>query len=75
MFKSIHKISLLIIFFYLTSTSILQAEVIEKIDIQGNKRISSETIRMFAAVSTGDDLFENDLNEILKNLYNSNFLI
>ena len=28
---------------------------------------------MFAAVSTGDDLFENDLNEILKNLYNSNF--
>ena len=73
MFKSIHKISLIIIFFYLTSTSILQAEVIEKIDIQGNKRISSETIRMFAAVSTGDDLFENDLNEILKNLYNSNF--
>ena len=49
------------------------SEVIEKIDIQGNKRISSETIRMFAAVSADDDLSENDLNEILKKLYNTNF--
>ena len=73
MFKLIHKISLIIIFFYLTFTSILRAEVIEKIDIQGNKRISSETIRMFAAVSAGDDLSENNLNEILKKLYNTNF--
>ena len=73
MFKMIHKISLIIIFFYLTFTSILRAEVIEKIDIQGNKRISSETIRMFAAVSAEDDLSENDLNEILKKLYNTNF--
>ena len=73
MFKMIHKISLIIIFFYLTFTSILRAEVIEKIDIQGNKRISSETIRMFAAVSAEHDLSENDLNEILKKLYNTNF--
>ena len=73
MFKMTHKISLIIIFFYLTFTSILRAEVIEKIDIQGNKRISSETIRMFAAVSAEDDLSENDLNEILKKLYNTNF--
>ena len=73
MFKLIHKISLIIIFFYLTFTSILRAEVIEKIDIQGNKRISSETIRMFAAVSAGDDLSENSINEILKKLYNTNF--
>ena len=73
MFKMTHKISLIIIFFYLTFTSILRAEVIEKIDIQGNKRISSETIRMFAAVSDEDDLSENDLNEILKKLYNTNF--
>ena len=73
MFKLIHKTSLIIIFFYLIFTSFLRAEVIEKIDIQGNKRISSETIRMFAAVSADDDLSENDLNEILKKLYNTNF--
>ena len=67
MFKSINKISILIIFFSILSTNILSAEVVEEINVKGNQRISSETIKMFAEVSINDDLNEKDLNEILKN--------
>ncbi len=62
----------LLIFFILV-TSHIEAEIIEKINIDGNERISSETIQMFSDVSVNDDLLDNDLNEILKRLYNTNF--
>ena len=71
--KSIYKINfLLVIFFYIFSAP-LKADVIKDINIKGNDRISSETIKMFAGVSKNDDLSENDLNKILKDLYNTNF--
>ena len=73
MFKSINKISILIIFFSILSTNIFSAEVVEEINVKGNQRISSETIKMFAEVSINDDLNEKDLNEILKKLYDTNF--
>ena len=73
MTKLIYKTILFLIFFSFISTPWLRAEVIEKIDIEGNQRISSETIKMFAGVSVSDDLSESDLNEILKKLYNTNF--
>ena len=73
MFKSINKISILIIFFSILSTNIISAEVVEEINVKGNQRISSETIKMFAEVSINDDLTEKDLNEILKKLYDTNF--
>ena len=64
-------LSLLIFFFVVTSP--IKAEIINKISIDGNERISSETIQMFSGVSLNDDLFDNDLNEILKKLYKTNF--
>ena len=73
MFGSIYRLVILLIFSYLVFTSHLKAEIIKKIDIQGNQRISSETILMFAAVSTNDNISENDLNKILKKLYDTNF--
>ena len=73
MSKPKHKIILFIIFFTLTFSSWLRAEIIDKINIAGNERISKETIKMFAGVSLQDDLSESDLNMILKKLYNTNF--
>ena len=73
MFVLNFKIKLLVIFFYLMFTSFPRAEIVTKIDIVGNERISSETIKMFAGVSLNDDLSENDLNIILKKLYDTNF--
>ncbi len=73
MFKSIYKISLFLIFFYFLSTHVLRAEIVEKINVEGNQRISSDTIKMFSGVSVNDNLSEDDLNRILKKLYNTNF--
>ena len=73
MFKSIYKISLFFIFFYFLFIQVLKAEIVEKINVEGNQRISSDTIKMFSGVSVNDNLFEDDLNSILKKLYNTNF--
>ncbi len=67
------KNHVLLIFFLLISTLGVKSEIIDTIKVEGNERISSETIEMFAGVSYGDDLSENDLNEVLKKLYNTNF--
>ena len=73
MSKSTHHIILFVIFFTLTFSSSLKAEIIDKVNIEGNQRISKETIQMFTGVSIKDDLSESDLNEILKKLYDTNF--
>ena len=73
MFKLNYKFSLLLVFFYIIFNTILRAEIVQKIEIEGNERISLETIKMFSEVSINDDLSQSDLNEILKKLYNTNF--
>jgi len=60
-------------FLFLLICNSLAAEIINKIEIKGNQRISSETIKMFANVSLGNDFDKNDFNSVLKNLYDSNF--
>ena len=49
------------------------AEKVEKIIVSGNERISAETIIIFAEINLNEDLNENKLNLILKNLYKTNF--
>ena len=65
MFKFLNKINLLLISYFLLLSNFSQAEIVKEINIQGNQRISSETIKMFSGVSITDDLLENDLNQIL----------
>ena len=72
-FKFINKIGLILILFLFIFTSMLRAEIIDEINIEGNQRISTDTIKMFSSVSVKDDLSENDLNQILKRLYNTDF--
>ena len=45
----------------------------EKIIINGNERISSETILVFSEIPDNEYLDENSINEILKKLYKSGF--
>ena len=54
------------------STTVL-GEIVKDIKISGNNRISNDTILVFSDVRIGNDLNENDLNNILKNLYETNF--
>ena len=64
------KIYAFLLFLIYSSVS---AEIINKIEVNGNQRVSSETIKMFADVSVGKDFNSNDFNTTLKNLYDSNF--
>ncbi len=49
------------------------AEIIDKIIINGNERISEKTILVFSEINVGDDIDNVNTNEVLKNIYNSNF--
>ena len=62
------------IFACLSLFSISNAEVVKKIEISGNKRISDETIKVYGEINElNSDFSKNDLNSILKNLYSTNF--
>ena len=67
----IFLLSLLLNFLVFSSFSF--SEIIKKIEITGNSRISDETILMFSKVDTGQSVKNNKINQILKDLYNSNF--
>ena len=49
------------------------SEIIKEIEINGNERVSSETIIMFSKISINDDLKPKDINNIIKDIYQSNF--
>ena len=51
----------------------LSAEVIQKLEIKGNNRISDETIKVYGEITIDKNYSNNEVNEILKNLYNTNF--
>ncbi len=61
------------IIFLIASFSISYGDILEKIVINGNERISDETINVFIPFKIDDDLSSDDINSILKNLYGTNF--
>ena len=58
---------------FLLVSSLALAEVVKKIEVIGNNRISSETIKSFSPIKINDDINENNINTSLKSLYESNF--
>ncbi|MBD1146368.1 outer membrane protein assembly factor BamA [Pelagibacterales bacterium SAG-MED28] len=57
---------LLFIFFSISST---KAENIDKVSITGNKRLSSETIKIYGDIEVNKNYSDFDTNEILRKLY------
>ena len=49
------------------------SEVINDIKVKGNSRISLETIIVFGDISVGKNYEINDVNDIIKKLYNTSF--
>ncbi len=66
-------ISLKTFFLILFQLNILLADIVKKIEIQGNDRISKDTIKLFSKIALEDNLNESDLNAILKRLYETNY--
>ena len=69
MFRFFIQLILLSIFLTFSSYS----KNYEKIIINGNERISNETILVFSEIEDNKSLDENSINEILKKLYKSGF--
>ena len=69
------KTKLLIILFFLNIFFITKAfsETINKFNIQGNNRVSNETVIMFSSLKIGDNINQNTLNNSLKKLYYTNY--
>ena len=69
-FKKIFAVIVLyFIFFNVNSYS----EIVNKVEVKGNVRISPETIMVFGDVSIGKDYQGADVNLLIKKLYESNF--
>ena len=63
----------LIIFFYLILQINLKAEIIKDFLINGNDRVADETIIIFSNLNVGDEVTQQNLNDTLKELYQTNY--
>jgi len=63
--------SIFLILFFLSSHSF--SDILNKIEIIGNDRISDETIKLFTKIELKDEINDVKLNEILKDLYETDF--
>ena len=67
------KLFFFLIIFQICFISIGKSQTIKEIEIIGNERISKETIIMFSTVSIPENITQNKLNTILKELYKTNY--
>jgi len=68
--------SFLVIFFVLITFHFKSnAEVVKEIEIQGNERISPETIIIYGDISKGKDYNSSDINDLIKKLYDTSFFL
>ncbi len=54
-------------------STLSHADKIEKISINGNSRISDKTVILFSKAKINQDVNEDDLNNFIKNLYETDF--
>ena len=72
MFLFLIKRIILLIFLINISSSFAD-QLVKEINVEGNKRVPSETILMFSEVDLEKSLNENDINSITKKLYETNY--
>ena len=51
--------------------SVANTEIITSIETKGNKRVDYETILAHTSMKVGDNIDDNDINELVKKLYNT----
>ena len=69
---TINKILIYLLFFLLLPITVY-SKTLEKIKISGNERIADSTIKMLGKIDKINELDEDVVNKILKDLYNSDF--
>ena len=64
---------LIFLFFFTLFNNISFSEIVKKIVVDGNVRISTETVNIFSQVSVNDDVDNNEINNILNRVYSTGF--
>ena len=67
------KVFSLTILFNIFFLSFSFGEVVKEIKVNGNERITDEIISMFSGIELGQDVKNSDINNVIKNLYETNF--
>ena len=62
-----------ILLFFILLFTYANAEEVNKLVIEGNKRVSDETIKIYGGIETNKEINEIELNKIINNLYSTNF--
>jgi len=67
------KIFILAILFFAFLSVKSYSEVVNKVDVQGNERISLETIIIFGDITIGKNYERSDISLLIKKLYETSF--
>ena len=59
--------------FFILITSNLKAEIIKNFIVEGNERISEETIKVYSGIELNKSYDQDSINNALKELYSTNF--
>ena len=49
------------------------SEIVKELKVTGNKRVSTETIKLYGEIDINKDYADKDIDRVLKNLYETNF--
>ena len=71
--KNIKKIFFVTVLFFLTLGVKSYSEIVNKVDVKGNGRISLETIVVFGDITIGQNYDSEDINLLIKKLYETSF--
>ena len=71
--KNFIKLFFVFSLFFISFTAKSSAEVVNKLEIQGNERITKETIIIYGDIKIGSDYETSDLNLLIKKLYETTF--
>ncbi len=65
--------NLIVLILFILSFSTAKSEIVNKIIIEGNNRVSDQTIILYGEIEKNKDLSNSDINDILNNLYSTDF--
>ena len=71
--KNFKKIFFIFILFFLVFSAKSYAEIVNKVEVKGNERITLETIVIFGDITIGKNYESSDINLLIKKLYDTNF--
>ena len=71
--RKIKKFLLINFFFLFCFSTISYSEILKKFNVQGNDRLSDQTIAIFGDINIDQNYDADDVNLIIKKLYETNF--